>query len=178
MKFALLVDDQIKLLLVHETFAADYEKLASDNFDYLSEWLAWPQFCKTQSDFKQFIQTSLHKYAQGESLTCAIEYCGEIVGNCSYNTINHELSKVEIGYWIAQNRQGNGIVSRVCKFLINYAFDELGVTKVQISVAEHNQPSRKVCERLGFKLEGIISNQELINNKILNHAIYALHSKN
>jgi len=65
----------------------------------------------------------------------------------------------------------------VCKHLITYAFKTLNVDKVQISVATGNKPSRAICERLGMKLEGIISNEERVGNKILDHAIYATHSK-
>lgn len=173
--FQLTVDDEIKLLLIHEDFVPRYVKLVENNYEYLSQWLAWPRFCKTPDDFKKFVNSSLQKYADGESLTCAIEYHGEIVGNCGFNTINHALKKVEIGYWLGEEYQGNGIVTRVCRFLQNYAFTELKMEKVQISVAENNFPSRAVCDRLSMKLEGIITNSEKVGNNILSHAIYGIH---
>ena len=58
--------------------------------------------------------------------------------------------------------------------LIGIAFGQLGMMKVQISVAVHNQPSRKVCERLGFVLEGVITRSENLNGNVVDHAVYGL----
>lgn len=177
--FQIIIDDEITLNLVNESCAPKYVQLVNESSEYICKWMAWPAFCKTESDFKVFIKRSLHKYVDGQSLNCAIEYNGEVVGNCGFNTINHQLDKVEIGYWLGRQFQGKGIITRACQALIHYAFTELAIDKVQISAAEHNQPSRAVCERLGMQLEGIITNKEKIGEKILNHAIYSLHnSKN
>ncbi|WP_432454898.1 GNAT family N-acetyltransferase [Agarivorans sp. QJM3NY_29] len=67
-------------------------------------------------------------------------------------------------------------MTRVCKKLIDIAFDELQMHKVEISAATENLASRAVCERLGLKLEGVISNAENLNGRIVDHAIYALHA--
>ena len=172
--FSTLVDDDIRLCLVQPSFAPRYAELVAAHNDYLSQWLAWPQKCNTEDAFRTFVSKSLHDYADGKSLTCAIEYQGEIVGNISFNAILHERKMVEIGYWLAEPWQGHGIITRACRFLIDYAFTALDMDKVQIAAAEDNKPSRAVCERLGMTLEGIISNQEKIGDRILAHAIYGL----
>ena len=173
--FKVVVDKEIALDLIHETFVSTYVALTRESHAYISQWMAWPLFCKTEDDFKQFVKLSLHNYADGNSMNCAIEYKGDIVGNCGFNTINHELKVVEIGYWLGEKYQGNGIITRACHCLIDYAFTQLNMHKVQIAAAEENIASRAVCERLGMTLEGIITNREKIGERILNHAIYALH---
>lgn len=107
-------------------------------------------------------------------MTCAVWYQDRLVGNTSFNSIDHDLQKVTIGYWLSQDEQGKGIMSRVVKKLISIAFDELDMQKIEISAAEGNKPSRALCERLGFKLEGIISRNENLNGRIVDHAIYGL----
>lgn len=174
--FKVVIDNEISLYLVNESFAAEYAQLINESSDYISQWMAWPMFSKTEDDFKKFVASSLHKYADGKSMNCSIEYRGNMVGNCGFNTINHDLKVVEIGYWLGEQYQGNGIITRSCQYLINYAFNQLGMHKVQISAAEDNKPSRAVCERLGMTLEGIITNREKIGDRILNHAIYGLHN--
>jgi ribosomal-protein-serine acetyltransferase len=175
--FKKVIDDEIYLYLVNESFTQRYAELVSENNEYLAEWLAWPYLCKKNEDFKKFFKHSLYDYADGKSMNCAIEYYGEIVGNASFNNIDHNLKVAEIGYWLGQKYQGNGIITRVCKFLMDYAFTGLKLEKIQISVAEHNTSSRAVCERLGLKLEGVITNKEIIAGKILNHAICGIHSQ-
>lgn len=61
--------------------------------------------------------------------------------------------------------------------LIEIALTELGMRKVEISVAVDNQPSRNVCERLVFSLEGVITCAENLNDQIVDHAIYGLRRK-
>ncbi|NRB70176.1 MAG: GNAT family N-acetyltransferase, partial [Vibrio sp.] len=50
--------------------------------------------------------------------------------------------------------------------------------KVQLSAAKDNLPSRRVAERVGMTLEGIITNEEKIGDRILDHAIYGIHRQN
>ncbi|MFT5880659.1 MAG: ribosomal-protein-serine acetyltransferase [Moritella sp.] len=173
--FKLIIDDEINLCLVHQSFVPRYAALAKDNYDHLSEWLAWPYICKTEDDFKKFVLGSLHDYADNKSMNCAIEYKGEIVGNISFNTIDVAVKKVEIGYWLASRAQGNGIMTRACQSLIDYAFNQMNMDKVEIAAAVDNAPSRAVCERLGMTLEGVITNAEKVGDRILSHAIYGLH---
>ncbi|CAM3744616.1 Putative ribosomal N-acetyltransferase YdaF [Vibrio aerogenes CECT 7868] len=172
--FTLKVTDELELALIEPAFAKDYLDIATSQRDYLSQWLAWPQFAQDRAFFLEFIQKSLIDYANGKSLTCAILFEGQVVGNISFNSINHDLKKVEIGYWLSQKHQGKGIVSRAVAKLTDIAFTEMGMTKVQISAAIGNQPSRNVCERLGFKLEGILTQEEQIGDRLLDHAIYGL----
>ena len=173
--FSSKIDNEIKLALVQESFAPMYVELVKENFTYLKQWLTWPPHCQNEQDFASFIRKSLHDYADGKSMVCGIFFNEKLVGNVSFNTINHRLKKVEIGYWLAESVQGNGIMTRVCKKLIEIAFNELEMHKVEISAATENVASRAVCERLGMKLEGIISNSENLNGRIVDHAIYELH---
>jgi ribosomal-protein-serine acetyltransferase len=175
--FSWQVDEDIRLNLVNEKFAFRYAALCSADHEYLAEWLEWPRHCSRKEDFLAFIRTSLHQYADGKGLTCAMEYKGEIVGNIAFNKIDHTLKKVEIGYWLASAYRGNGIVTRSCRYLIDYAFSELQMQKVQIAAAAENRDSRAVCERLGMTLEGVLTNQEKVGDRILDHAIYGLYNK-
>lgn len=172
--FTRIVDEEIQLALLQPSFAPLYAQLVQENEAYLSQWLAWPPHCKTENDFKAFIKKSLHEYAEGTNMYLSIFYYNQLVGNVGFNTIDYALKKVIIGYWLAEKLQGKGIMTRCCQYLIHIAFKELGMDKVQISAATGNQPSRAVCERLGMQLEGIITHNENLNGRIVDHAIYGL----
>jgi len=174
--FKVEVDSEIRLCLINRSFSKDLVRLVEENLEYLSQWLDWPRHCKTENDFDAFIQGVLHSYANGKSMICVIEYKKEVIGVCGLSEINDTLSCAKIGYWIAQNKQGKGIVTRVCQYLMFYAFDELKVHKVEIAAAVENRSSRVVCMRLGMKLEGIFTNKAKVGNKILDHAVYSTHN--
>lgn len=172
--FTVQIDNELQLALIQESFAPRYVELVSEQKEYLSQWLAWPEFCHAEQDFKLFAQRMLHDYADGKSMTCAIIYQGEIVGNCSFNTINHDTKRVEVGYWLSQPHQGKGIITRVVTKLIDIAFNELKLEKVELSAAKDNLASRAVAERVGMTLEGIITNAEKVGDRILDHAVYGI----
>lgn len=176
--FSLRIEKDLKLVLVQPSFASRYFEIVQSEREYLSQWLAWPPHADSEAFFLSFIQRSLHDYADDKSLVCAMFYEDELVGNISFNTINHDLKKVEIGYWLREKSKGKGIVTRSVSKLIEMAFSELNMQKVEISAAVDNAPSRNVCKRLGFNLEGIITCAENLNGRVVDHAVYGLSKHN
>lgn len=172
--FTLTISADLQLALVEPAFAKHYLEIVNNEREYLSEWLAWPPHADSEAFFLNFIKGSLHKYADGTAMVCAMIYQGQVVGNIGFNTISHELKKVEMGYWLSREYQGNGIVTQSVFALMTYAFEQLKMDKVEIAAAKENRKSRGVCERLGMTLEGIITNNENINGRIVDHAVYGL----
>ncbi|MDN3679281.1 GNAT family protein [Vibrio tapetis subsp. quintayensis] len=172
--FTLDVDSELKLALIQPSFAKKYLEIVTEQRDYLSEWLAWPPHGKSEDFFLTFVRQSRLDYAEGKSMVCAMIYRDELVGNVSFNSIDHNVKVAEIGYWLSEKHQGKGIITRSVSKLIEIAFSELALDKVQIAAGEGNAPSRAVCERLGLKLEGVITNRENLNGRVINHAIYGL----
>lgn len=172
--FSWQLDDELALLFLQPDMASELFTLCNDNREYLSQWLPWPPLIQRPVDSALFIRSAIEKFARGEGLTTAIEYQGEVVGVIGYNSIDHDLGKVVIGYWLAERWQGNGIITRACQALIHHAFEEMGMEKVEISAATDNEPSRAVCERLGMQLEGVTRRAERLGNRIVDHVHYSL----
>ncbi len=175
--FAHEIDNELRLVLLQPSMAEHLYQLVDANRDHLKEWMPWVESTRSAEDTKAFIRHANRRFADGESLTCGIEYHGELAGVISFNDIHEKLGKVVIGYWIAEDRQGLGIVTRCCRSLMEYAFNEMNMQKVEIRAAADNTRSRAVCERLGLKLEGVISNAEAVNGRIVDHAVYGIHKE-
>ncbi len=175
MLFKLEVDSEINLVFLTEKLADTLFQLVDSDREHLKKWLPWPPCTKSVEDSRLFIKNSIMAFAEGRAMTCAIEYRGDIVGVVSYNKILRSLRKVEIGYWLSSKYQGKGIITRSVEYLTRYALDEMGMEKVEIAAAAENQPSRRVCERLGFNLEGIIKNSENLHGRLVDLAIYGFY---
>ncbi|AVH33472.1 GNAT family protein [Vibrio fluvialis] len=172
--FTLMVDDDIQLALIEESFAPLYAQLVAKQQAYLSQWLAWPPYCRSEQDFQLFIQNMLHDYADGKVVVCAMFYRGELVGNCSLQEINRDLQKARIGYWLSQEHQGKGIVTRAVSRLIDLAFNTYQLEKVELAAASGNLASQAVAKRLGFNQEGIITRAENLNGRVVDHVVFGL----
>lgn len=168
------IEDNLQLVLLTQNHAKELFALIDNNRQYLEKWMTWPPKTKSHEDTESFIKLCLSGLSENKELACGIEYHGRLVGVITLNEINQDLKKVIIGYWVSAECQGKGFITKSCKALIEYAFDKLGMTKIQIHVATENIPSQKVCERLGFHLEGTIKNSENLHGVIVDHNIYGL----
>lgn len=169
--FTYKIDDDISLTLVHHSHTKEIVEIVNNQKAYLGKWLPWVADCDENS-YQDFVKFALHKYADDKGLDTNIIYQGQIVGSVSLNNIYSHLKKADIGYWLAQDHQGRGIMTRAVRGLMEIAKCDYGVAVVEIKAAEQNIPSRKVAERLGFEFVGIIPNNEVVNGEILNHAMY------
>lgn len=172
--FILPVDQSIVLKLLEPSFATSYFTIVNRDKEYLHQWLLWPKHAESVQFFEQFIEQSIIDYVNGTSLTCAITYHDEIVGNISFNSIIVETKTVEIGYWLGEKYQGQGIITKAVSALINYAFDTLDMQHVEVYVATENTPSQKICQRLGFSLIEILAHHENLHGKVVDHTLYRL----
>jgi len=61
----------------------------------------------------------------------------------------------EIGYWVHPEARGRGLAVRATRLVVGHVFETLGVKRVTAFAAADNVASRRVIERLGFRLYGI-----------------------
>jgi len=93
---------------------------------------------------------------------------------CGYHPIDRSNHSVTIGYWIAKEMMGKGIVTLCTQYLIDYAFIHLSINKVCIPVAEKNIKSRAISERLGLVSGGIERAAEYLYGRYVNHVRYSI----
>ena len=84
-----------------------------------------------------------------------------------------ERKSSEVGYWLGEKYWGKGIVSSALKGIVEFAFNELELERIFAVPLEHNIASRKVLEKNGFVLEGILRNSVIKSGKLYNQALYA-----
>ena len=82
-----------------------------------------------------------------------------MIGLKSIDNLN---KSAEIGYWLSEPFQKSGIVTNAAQVLIDFAFRELNINRIQIKCATENFRSKKIPQRLGFRLEGIERAGELL----------------
>lgn len=98
-------------------------------------------------------------------------FCGEI----NLNTIQRgPFQNAYVGYWIDQAVAGRGLMPEAVVVLARFAFEELGLHRLQISIIPRNTASRRVPEKLGLRDEGIAQRYLEINGVWEDHVRYAI----
>ncbi|OUS13382.1 GNAT family N-acetyltransferase [Gammaproteobacteria bacterium 53_120_T64] len=161
--------EQLKLDHAQELY-----DLTETNREYLKEWLPWLDQIKSSDDTVKFIESTIKASSSGGAPNFSILYEGVICGVVGFHTINKQHRSGSIGYWLAQNHTGKGIITEAAKELLKIGFGELNLNKIEMHCAEGNIKSRAIPERLGFTYEATLRQCEWLYSKYVNHAVYSL----
>ncbi|MBB4036233.1 ribosomal-protein-serine acetyltransferase [Dysgonomonas hofstadii] len=139
--------------------------------EYMREWLPFVDTTQDAEDTGNYVRYVLQTGEQ----QFTIYYKDKFVGLAGFKDVDKDNHKTEIGYWLSQHAQGKGIMTQTVRRLLEYAFDEMEMNRVQIKVAINNKKSRNIPEKLGFEVEGIERDGELlVDNEYTDIAVYSL----
>ena len=143
------------------------------NREHLGPFLPWAWQASPEAQ-GAFIERSLEQFARGDGFQAGIWYCGELVGGVGLLYLHHVNARTEIGYWLAAEFEGRGIMTRTVAGLCRYLFEVEGMNRIEIRSHPSNARSRAIPERLGFTQEGILRQHVREQNCWSDHVVYAL----
>lgn len=149
------VTDEIELKTPTLEMAEAIFNTIDNNRAYLDKWMPWTEKTKQVSDTEAFIKGIPYESYYDANFPLSIWYKGEYAGMCGYVRGYEVAKQLEIGYWLRADFQGNGIITKCTKFLIDYAFEEIGADFLEIKCATKNYKSQAIPKRLGLKYVGI-----------------------
>ncbi len=147
--------------------------LTIKNRNHLKRFLTWVKNDYGMEDTKKFITESLEKEKGGKMFPRAIVHNDKIIGMVGLNGINQDKN-AEIGYWIDEDEQGKGIVTKATKRIINQGFNELNLNRIGLRCAVINTKSCAIPKRLGFTKEGVLRQAVLVQDKFLDMEIWSI----
>lgn len=170
----IIVDKDIYLKLLNVEHTEDLFELIDKNRKSLRKWLPWVDTTRGVEDTRKFIYSSIGQYSRNDGFHAGIWYKDILVGVIGLHMIDHNNRYTSIGYWLDEEFQGKGIMTKACDALIRYIFNELKLNRVEIRCAEENIKSKAIPERLGFVKEGILRETEFLYDHYVNHVVYGL----
>ncbi|MEH7415270.1 GNAT family N-acetyltransferase [Neobacillus drentensis] len=133
----------------------------------LKLWMPWANREQTEQEVEANIREAHAKFLIREDLRLHIfdRKTGEFIGASGLHRMNWEVPKFEIGYWIDTKHSGNGYILEATQAITEYAFQELKAKRVEIRCDSKNIKSRRIPEKLGFTLEGILKNDGISTDR-------------
>lgn len=172
--FVHTVDENTMMAMVEMRDADELFALVDASRMYLREWLPWVDASRTKEDTEEFIGTAQKQYVDGNGFQCCIRFKGKIVGVIGFHRLDTIHKHTEIGYWLAEEHQGRGIMTKCCRALVDFAFREYEMNRVEIRAAVENHKSRAIPERLGFTHEGTLRESEWLYDHFVDGAVYSM----
>jgi [ribosomal protein S5]-alanine N-acetyltransferase len=129
----------------------------------------------TRKDGEKFIAMALQ--VQPPRLF-AIDVNGQAVGSIGFfpQTDIH-AKNAEMGYWLAQEYWGQGIMVEAVEQLVNYAFENFDITRIFARPFGTNRASQRVLEKSGFTLETCFKKALFKHGEFIDEMIYARRKK-
>lgn len=172
--FSLALDDDLRLQLFERRHARELFALIDQNRATLHRWFPWVERTTSPDDVAAFIDRSLVRFAQRDGFEGGLRWHGRLVGGLGVHNVDRDDGSGEIGYWLAQSAQGQGLMTRAVAALVRHLFEEEGFVRVEIRCDPDNVRSCAVPERLGFQLEGRLRRAGLLRGRPFDHAVYGL----
>ncbi len=149
-------------LLIRPPQAGDgpaYYAAINSSREHLQRFLEWVDSSHlSQDDSESWARQVQARFINRNDIVLAIfdRKTQTLCGGTGFHSIDWNLPKFEIGYWLRQDLQGQGLISEAVNGITRYAFDRLQAKRVEIRCETDNIRSSAVAERLGFELEGIL----------------------
>ena len=156
-----------------ETFA-----VIDKNREYLRQWLPWVDVTQSAEGIRNKIAEWQKAFEDKTDVTLGVYFSGKYVGNMGLHSINKDNNSSEIGYWLAEDFQGQGIMTDCVRALTDYGFGELGLNRIYIRCAFNNTKSRSIPERLGYIQEGILQDGIYLYGVYHDEVIYGMVKRN
>jgi len=147
--------------------------------NYPQVWQHMPiNRCKDEQTARAWLQTAIDDMAAGKQLALVTidKQSNSVIGSTRLFSLDQQLKKLELGHtFITPEFQRSYVNSHAKYLMLQYAFEELKMVRVEICTHENNQQSRKAIARIGGHFEGIIrKHRRAPNGDYRNTAMFSI----
>jgi RimJ/RimL family protein N-acetyltransferase len=101
-----------------------------------------------------------------------------IFGGCSLYRIDMQNQRAEIGYFLNRKDWGHGYMQEALQAMLGYAFDSMGLRRLEADIDPRNTASIVALERQGFEREGYLKERWLVGNELADTVLMGLLRRN
>jgi len=126
---------------------------------------------------KRWIERAIAEHEEGKALRFAIviKQSGSFVGLIYLTGIDHMHKRARFGSWIGEKEhRGKGYVTEARHLLARYAFEELGLRRIEAHILASNSPSIRSVEKFGYEKEGVLRSHTYKNGKANDVIVFSL----
>lgn len=160
-----LTDGSIALRLYTAQDAGALYEAARESIPEAGPWLPW---CGSEYSMENAADWCGERGALWEA---GIEYSfaifdagdGRFLGGIGLNKIDRLNRSANLGYWVRSSAAGRGIATAASRMVARFAFERLGLIRVEILAAVGNTASRRVAVKAGAVAEGVLRNRLLLH---------------
>lgn len=153
--------------------ARDIFEYASD--DETTQYMTWDTHSSTE-DTKDYINFNLGRYEKDETGEWGIvlKESGKLIGALGFSWYDMKNKRAEIGYVLSKKYWGKGIMPEAVRRLIKFAFEEMGLNRIECCHFTPNEKSGRVMQKAGMSYEGLARERFYAKEKYWDVKQYAI----
>jgi ribosomal-protein-alanine N-acetyltransferase len=165
--------------LVSSNFPS-WREVRRRNVDWLTKWEprppeGYPNDTADRAAFAARCGAREREWQLGTGFGFGIFVNGELAGEINLSGVQRgPFQNAYVGYWIDQAKAGQGYVPEAFVVAARFAFEDLGLHRLQVAIIPRNRASRRVVEKLGLRDEGVALRYLAINGVWEDHIRYAI----
>lgn len=176
----MIITDKQSNLIIRPLRPDDRERLfcaVSESKNDINPWMNWCHNNYSIRDADEWISCCLENWAldKGDREFAVFDMTDfRLVGCVGINQINHVNRFANLGYWVRSTRKNAGLASAMARLAAQFAFEKLGLVRLEIVVRPENLASRRVAEKIGAQFECNARNRLLYQGKPHHATVYSL----
>lgn len=154
-------------------------KAINNNREFLKQYLGWVDYVKTLDHVIISTEEFLRSWENNEknAYIIADSSTKELLGCIDLHDIHLKNQIAAIGYWIREDKTGNGLVSEAVGLLENETFKNQ-IHRLEIRCDEDNRASANVALRCNYSYEATLKENMVMNDSYRNQEIYVKFNPN
>ena len=157
-----------------------WQEVRRRNLDWLTKWEpqrvpGHPDPVEDRDAFAVRCSARQRERQLGTAYGFGIFVDGQFAGEINISSVQRgPFQSAYVGYWIDEAQAGHGYVPEALVVIARYAFEELYLHRLQVSIIPRNTASRRVVEKLDLRCEGLAERYLEINGVWEDHLRYAI----
>lgn len=155
-----------------------WAELRALSADFLKPWEpTWPPDALTEAAYTRRMRrlATEWKTDEGYSFHVFDREAGRLVGGIGLTQVRRGVAQTgTLGYWVGAPYERRGFTTEAVRLVVNFAFRQLQLHRVEAACLPENLPSRRVLEKAGFVREGYARQYLRIAGEWRDHLTFAL----
>jgi len=143
--------------------------------DAVTRYLPYESW-KSAADGEAWFSRAAARLAAGEAGQFVIVHreSRRVVGTCLLFRFEQSSARAEVGYVLAREYWGAGYMLEAMKAFVVFAFEQLGMRRLEAEIDPRNVSSARLLERLGFVREGLLRQRWAMKGEVADSGFYGL----
>lgn len=138
-----------------------------ESFDTLNRFMPWAKEKPSLDDSevvvrKAFANWILKRNEDPDLMLFILDRkTKDLIGASGFYSIDWEVPCIETGYWVRSKYSNQGFITEALNAITQYAFKVIKAKRITITCDTDNEKSKKIPEKLGYKLESIMKSNRI-----------------